>query len=283
MTVKRRLEARTVAAFQGEPGAFSHAAAQKLLGGEVHVRPCPQFRDAFAALKEGKVTHAVIPIENTLHGSVLENYDNLVEYGIPITGETSIRISHHLIAMPGTRFRDVEKVYSHPVALNQCLAFFRANPRLIMTPHYDTAGSVKMLKEARPEKAAAIASEAAARIYGGAILKRNIEDDRQNFTRFFLLSGRGAPERAGVPWKTTLVFSVANEAGALFKAMACFALRGVNLTKLESRPLRGRPWEYLFSLDLAGRSTDVNVAKSIEHLSEMTSTLKILGSYQPLA
>lgn len=175
----------------------------------------------------------------------------------------------------------MQSVYSHPVALNQCLEFFRGHPQLTMTPHYDTAGSVKMLKEERPEKAAAIASEAAAEIYGGVIVKRNIEDDRQNFTRFFLLSSQAAKERAGCPWKTTLVFGVANEAGALFKAMACFALRGVNLTKLESRPLRGRPWEYLFSLDLVGRSTDRMVAKSIDHLSEMTSTLKILGSYQP--
>lgn len=281
MPSKKGARRQITAAFQGEEGAFSHAAARKLLGEEVSVLACPRFRDTFAALQEGEVTHAVIPIENTLHGSVLENYDNLVEYGIPIIGETSIRISHQLIVMPGTRFRDVEHVYSHPVALNQCLEFFRAHPKLIMTPHYDTAGSVKMLKEARPKKSAAIASAAAAEIYGGVILKRNIEDDRQNFTRFFLLSKVSPRERAGHAWKTTLVFGVANEAGALFKAMACFALRGVNLTKLESRPLRGRPWEYLFSLDLVGRTSDVNVRKSIEHLGEMTSTLKILGSYQP--
>lgn len=281
MAVKRRTGPRITAAFQGEEGAFSHAAARKLLGDGVRVMACPRFRDTFAALKDGAVTHAVIPIENTLHGSVLENYDNLVEFGIPIIGETSIRISHQLIAMPGVSFRAVEKVYSHPVALNQCVEFFRAHPRLIMTPHYDTAGSVKMLNDEHPARAAAIASEAAAQLYGGVILKRNIEDDRQNFTRFFLLSQKAAPDRTGAPWKTTLVFAVANEAGALFKAMACFALRGVNLTKLESRPLRGRPWEYLFSVDLAGRSTDPNVTKSIDHLSEMTSTLKILGSYQP--
>jgi prephenate dehydratase len=275
---KRRL---VRAAFQGEAGAFSHAAARKLLGEDVRVLACPRFRDVFSALESGEVTHAVIPIENTLHGSVLENYDNLVEFGIPICGETSIRISHQLIAMPGTRFRNVERVYSHPVALNQCLEFFRAHPSLIMTPHYDTAGSVKMLMEERPKNAAAIASEAAAHIYGGKILQRNIEDDPENFTRFFLLSSAAAKERASQPWKTTLVFAVANEPGALFKAMACFALRDVNLTKLESRPLRGRPWEYLFSLDLAGRSTEPHVTKAIAHLSEITSTLKILGSYQP--
>jgi prephenate dehydratase len=267
-------------AFQGEEGAFSHAAARKFLGDDVQILACLRFRDVFAALNEKSVTHAVIPIENTLYGSVLENYDNLVEYGVPIIGETSIRISHQLIVMPGTKLRHVNKVYSHPVALSQCLEFFRANPRMTIMPHYDTAGSVKMLKEERPEQAAAIASEAAARIYGGVILKRNIEDDRQNFTRFFLLSRAGVRERAGAAWKTTLVFGVANEPGALFKSMACFALRGVNLTKLESRPLRGRPWEYLFSLDLVGRSTDRNVAKAIDHLREMTSILTILGSYQ---
>lgn len=270
-------------AFQGEPGAFSHAAARKLLGPDIGVFPCQRFEDVFRSLKAGKVRHAVIPIENTLHGSIHENYDHLLEYNLPITGETSIRIAHQLIAMPGTRFGSVRRVLSHPVALNQCLAFFRNHPNIEKVPHYDTAGSVKTLSTERPPDAAAIASEAAAEIYNGIILKRNIEDDRQNFTRFFLLERRAASISAkGKDWKTSLVFATPNRPGALFKALACFALRDLNLTKIESRPLRGKPWEYLFYVDLLGHAKDPPVAHALDHLSEMTSLLRVFGSYCPL-
>ncbi len=273
---------RTLVAFQGEPGAFSHAAARKLLGAEVEVRPCVRFDDVFRALKERRVSHAVLPMENTLHGSIHENYDHLLEYELPIIGETSIRISHQLIAMPGTRFRDIRRVLSHPVALNQCLRFFENHPNIEKVSHYDTAGSVKTLAAERPPHSAAIASESAAEIYGGTILKRNIEDDRQNFTRFFLLSHKAAQDASkNNHWKTSLVFSTRNTAGALFKAMACFALRDLNLTKIESRPLRGKPWEYLFYVDLLGHAKHDAVKRAIENLQEITSFLRILGSYQP--
>ncbi len=271
-----------VAAFQGELGAFSHAAARKLLGENVAVLPCPQFNDVFQALKTGNSSHAVLPIENTLHGSVHENYDHLLEYQLPIVGETSIRISHQLIAMPGTRFRDVQRVFSHPVALNQCLSFFQQYPEIAKTPFYDTAGSVKMLRDEQPPHSAAIASEAAAAIYGGVILKRSIEDDRKNFTRFFLLGNKElVVVEPAKRWKTSLVFSTPNVPGSLFKAMACFALRDVNLTKLESRPLRGSPWEYLFYLDLSGHVDEPQVSKAIANLGEITSFLRVLGSFQP--
>ena len=274
---------KPVAAFQGELGAFSHAAAKKLLGENAGVLPCPHFGTVFEALRSGNSTHAVLPIENTLHGSVHENYDHLLEYELPIIGETSIRISHQLIAMPGTRFRDVVRVFSHPVALNQCLSFFHQHPEIEKTPYYDTAGSVKMLRDEHIAGSAAIASEAAAAIYGGVILKRNIEDDRKNFTRFFLLgSKQNVIQRSAQRWKTSLVFSTPNVPGALFKAMACFALRDVNLTKLESRPLRGRPWEYLFYLDLSGHVEEPRVLKAITNLGEITSFLRVLGCYQPL-
>jgi prephenate dehydratase len=272
---------KQLVAFQGEPGAFSHAAARKLLGAHINVAPCQRFEDVFRSLKAGKVTHAVIPIENTLHGSVHENYDHLLEYNLPIVGETSIRIAHQLIAMPGVSFRNVKRVLSHPVALNQCLDFFRKHPNIERVPHYDTAGSVKTLAMERPADAAAIASEAAAEIYKGVILKRNIEDDNQNFTRFFLLE-RKAPKRrmTGHSWKTSLVFATPNRAGALFKAMACFALRDLNLTKIESRPLRGKPWEYLFYVDLIGHAEDAAVANALQHLRELTSLLRVFGSYE---
>lgn len=274
---------KPLVAFQGEPGAFSHAAARKLFNSEVEILPCPYFDEVFKALKAGRASHAVIPIENTLHGSVHENYDHLLDYGLPIVGETSIRISHQLIAMPGTRFRDIRRVLSHPVALNQCLEFFKKNPQVEKIPHYDTAGSVKTLALERPPHSAAIASAAAAEIYGGIILKRNLEDDRQNFTRFFLLE-KMPPKRSRTDgrWKTSLVFSTRNCAGALFRSMACFALRDINLTKVESRPLRGKPWEYLFYVDLIGHAGDQPVAHAIQHLGEMTNFLHVLGSYQPL-
>jgi prephenate dehydratase len=273
---------RCSAAFQGEPGAFSHAAARNLLGEKARMVPCETFKDVFEALRSNRAVHAVIPIENTLHGSIHENYDYLLEYGAPICGETSIRISHQLIALPGVRFRDIRRVFSHPVAINQCRKFFNKHRHIEAVPFYDTAGSVKMLREISPDGAAAIASEWAAAIYGGRIIRRNIEDDRQNFTRFFLLTKqRGAFASREGPWKTSLVFSTRNVPGALFKAMACFALRDLNLTKIESRPLQGKPWEYLFYLDLLGRDTDLAVRNALDHLNEVAQTVKVLGSYRP--
>ncbi len=271
-----------LAAFQGELGAFSHSAAQKLLGARVRVQPCATFHDVFEALRSDRASHAVIPIENTLHGSVHENYDHLLKYDLPIRGETSIRISHHLIALPGVRMRDIRSVFSHPVALSQCRKFFENNRQLEPVSFYDTAGSVKMIREKTPARAAAIASESAAAIYGGRILKRNIEDDRQNFTRFFLLTKQQEKSalNSGL-WKTSLVFSTPNVPGALFKAMACFALRDLNLTKIESRPLHGKPWEYLFYVDLLGRDTDTAVRNAIANLAEISEFVKVLGSYRP--
>ena len=269
-------------AFQGERGAFSFSAARKLLGKSVAPYPCESFKSVFEMVKTGKVSHGVIPIENTLHGSVHENYDLLLNYELPIIGETSLRISHQLIAMPGQKLKDVTRAFSHPVALNQCRQFFEKHPRITPISFYDTAGSVKMLKEQRPPQAAAIASEDAATIYGGHILRRNIEDNRQNSTRFFLLSQQ-APKHVSNTgnWKTSLVFGTVNSPGSLFRAMACFSLRDLDLTKIESRPLRSRPWEYLFYVDIVGRLDDVPLSKALENLQELTSFFKVLGSYRP--
>jgi len=225
----------------------------------------------------------VIPIENTLHGSVHENYDHLVEFELPILGETHVRIVHHLIALPGVKFKDVRRVYSHPVALNQCLRFLERHPHLEKVPFYDTAGSVKMLVEQRLTDAAAIASSVAADIYGARILRRSIEDDRRNFTRFFLLGRK--QDRPALPppgqkaWKTSLVFSLRNVPGSLFRALSAFALRDINLTKIESRPLRGKPWEYLFYVDLEGRVDDQRVGNALNHLRELADFLRVLGCY----
>jgi prephenate dehydratase len=268
-------------AFQGEKGAFSQVAVQQLLGDQVEVVPCQRFEEVFRSLSDGKVDAAVIPIENTLHGSVHENYDHLLNFDLPIIGETHVRISHSLIACPGVTFRRIRKVYSHPVALNQCLTFFSQNEQLERVSFYDTAGSVKMIMEQGLTDGAAIASSVAAGIYGAKVLKRGIEDDRENFTRFFLLNrpGRPLPPRDGKPWKTSLVFTTKNTPGALFRSLSTFALRDLSLAKIESRPLRGKPWEYLFYLDFLGHVDDPVSQKALGHLAELADLLRVLGSY----
>ncbi len=273
---------RERAAFQGERGAFSEVAIRQLLGTRAEAVPCQRFDEVFAALRDKHADAAVIPIENTLHGSVHENYDHLLQFDFEICAETNVRISHNLIALPGVPFRKVRRVYSHPVALNQCLDFFSRNPQLEKVPFYDTAGSVKMLVEEKPEGAAAIASAVAAEIYGARILKRSLEDDRRNYTRFFLLRRPGGAKRqrrAASEYKTSLVFSTRNIPGALFRALGAFALRDVNLTKIESRPLRGKPWEYLFYVDLIGTVEDQRVKNALGHLREIADFLRVLGCY----
>jgi prephenate dehydratase len=268
---------------QGELGAFSQEAARQLLGDRAEVVPYPTFEAVFRALRAGKIDGAVIPMENTLAGSVHENYDHLLHFDVRITAETNLRIVHNLIAPPGVRFADIRKVYSHPVALNQCLKFFARQRKLERVPFYDTAGSVKMVMEQRSPDAAAIASSVAAGIYGGTILKRSIEDDRRNFTRFFLLypSKKLPAPRPSKDWKTSLVFTTRNTPGALFRGLAAFALRDLNLTKIASRPLHGKPWEYLFYVDFLGRENEPRVQNALRHLGEIADFLRVLGSYPP--
>jgi prephenate dehydratase len=274
-----------VFAFQGERGAFSEEAARRLLGPGAAVLPCVRFEELFQSLRDGRAAGAVVPIENTLAGSVHENYDHLVNFELPIVAETSVRIVHNLIAPKGVAFSKIKRVFSHPVALNQCLDFFAANPQIERIPFYDTAGSVKMVAEEGLTDAGAIASAVAAEIYGARILRRSIESDRQNFTRFFLLRtpdyARRHPIRAGAhaAWKTSLVFTTKNVPGALFRALSAFALRDLSLTKIESRPLRGKPWEYLFYLDFLGRVDSPNARNALNHLREIADFLRVLGCY----
>ncbi|HWB87046.1 MAG TPA: prephenate dehydratase [Bryobacteraceae bacterium] len=272
-------------AFQGERGAFSEEATRKLVGPSAQVLPCTRFEDVFRSLKTGRATGAVIPIENTLAGSVHENYDHLQHFELPIVAETSVRIVHNLIALKGVPFSKVRRVFSHPVALNQCRDFFAQNPQIERISFYDTAGSVKMVTEKGLTDAGAIASSVAAEIYGARILRKSIEDDRQNFTRFFLLRKTEYARRHPVKtaprarWKTSLVFSTHNTPGALFRGLSAFALRDLNLTKIESRPLRGKPWEYLFYLDFLGRVDEPNAVNALNHLRELADFLRVLGSY----
>lgn len=269
-------------AIQGERGAFSHEAAHYFLGDRIEVVPCVRFDDVFRGLTEKKFDAAVIPIENTLHGSVHENYDHLLNFDLDIIAETHVRIVHNLIAPPGVTFRQIRRVLSHPVALNQCLNFFARNPQIEKTPEYDTAGAVKIVVEKNMTDAAAIASDVAAGIHGGHILKRSIEDDHRNYTRFFLLRRPGSrrlPHNDGIEWKTSLVFSTRNVPGMLFRALSAFALRDLNMTKIESRPLRGKPWEYLFYLDFLGSVKDERVQKALGHLKEVADFMRVLGCY----
>jgi len=269
-----------IVAFQGERGAFSELAAVQLLGEKIQLLPCERFEQMFRALQDGAADAAVVPIENTLHGSVHENYDHLLNFNLKIVAETSVRIVHNLIVPPGTKFAGVKQVYSHPVALNQCLKFFAAHPRLEKKTFYDTAGSVKMMMADLPPGAAAIASSLAAANYGGEILKASIEDDRKNFTRFFLLRRPDFPlAKSKAPSKVSLVFTTKNSPGSLFRALAALALRDISLVKIESRPMRGRPWEYLFYLDFLGHVDDPNVQHALAHLDEVSDLLRVLGCY----
>lgn len=268
--------------FQGELGAFSQEAVRQLLGDRAAVVPFQRFEEVFRALDRSETDASVIPIENTLAGSVHENYDHLLHFDVKIVAETNVRIVHNLMAPPGVRFRDIRRLYSHPVALNQCLQFFSDHPEIERVPFYDTAGSVKMVMEEKLPDAGAIASTVAASIYGAHILRRSIEDDRQNFTRFFLLNAkrRVVPEERSVKvWKTSIVFNTRNVPGALFRSLSVFALRDLNLNKIESRPLRGKPWEYLFYVDFEGREDDPVAQKALGHLAELADFMRVLGSY----
>ncbi len=270
--------------FQGELGAFSQQAIEQFYGNAAEPIPYQRFDQAFHALSEGAVDAAALPIENTLHGSVHENYDLLLKHDLGIVAETNVRIVHNLIVRPDARFSQIRRVASHPVALNQCLDFFAKHQRIERVVHYDTAGSVKQLMETGTREEGAIASALAAQVYGGKILKKSIEDDRRNFTRFFLLERAAQPVRrprvAGKKvWKTSLVFTTRNVPGSLFRTLGVFALRDLSLAKIESRPLRGKPWEYLFYVDLLTSADDPRLEKALGHLAELSDFQRLLGTY----
>ena len=272
------------AAFQGERGAFSEDAARQLLGPGVVTIPCRTFEEMFVAVSTGAADVAAAPIENSLAGSVHKNYDLLMEHDLTIIGETNVRIVHHLIAPRGVALKHVRRVHSHPVALAQCERFLRANPQIEVAPAYDTAGSVKMIVENNSGEDAAIAGATAAAVYGAEIIAQGIEDNAQNFTRFLLLA---RPDRAASittvsrrgERKTSIVFRVANKPGGLFRSLAAFALRDIDLAKIESRPIEGRPWEYSFYLDLIGDQHDAHVERALANLSELAESVRVLGSY----
>ena len=271
-------------AYQGERGAFSEEAALQLLGPGVEPVPCRSFEEMFAAVATAAVDSALAPIENSLAGSIHKNYDLLEEHDLQIIGEINLRIVHNLIAPPSVALDDVRRVYSHPVALAQCEKFFRARPHIEALPAHDTAGSVRLVVEKNRADEAAIAGTIAAEVYQARILLDGIEDNQKNFTRFLLLAKPASADSikttsTNTRRKTSIIFRVANKPSSLFRALAVFALRDIDLTKLESRPIEGRPWEYSFYLDLIGDRADPHVARALTHLEEMAESVRVLGSY----
>ena len=275
-------------AIQGERGSFSHEAAEQMLPG-CKVVPCAGSAEVFDRVERASVSAAVIPIENSLAGTVAEHADLLLAHEVFIQAEFLLRIVHNLIAAPGVKLSAVRKALSHPVALDQCRNFFRRHPRIESVPFYDTAGSVKHVVAHSIPDSAGIASRHAAREYNGKILQAGIEDDKRNFTRFFLIRKSATESSASasryqrlIPQganKTSIAFKVRNVPGALFKSLSVFALRDISLSKIESRPLRGRPWEYVFYVDFL-RGDDEPARNALRHLEEVAEFVKVLGIYR---
>ncbi len=261
--------------FQGEPGAYSEQAVFNYFG-DVETVPCESFDAMFDAVVSGKSDAALAPIENSLAGSIHQNYDLLLRHDLHIVGEYFLRVQHCLIVNPGVKMEDIKKAISHPQALGQCAGYLRGHgikPEQV----YDTAGSVKMLKESGARDVAAIASKRAAELYGMQILQEGIEDNSENYTRFLAIRRESIVPKEEA--KTSIVFTLKNVPGSLFKAMSVFALRDIDLSKIESRPLQGSPWEYLFYIDLIGSVQDETVQRALDHLGEYAVMLRVLGSY----
>ena len=263
-------------AIQGEAGSFSHAAAREALGPDVQLVPCPTFEELFRAVEAGQATRGVVPIENSLAGSVYEAYDALGAHALHVVGETQVRVRHCLVVRPGTALGDVRRIASHPVALAQCRRFFVDHPGVAPVPAYDTAGSVRDLLAGRLEADAAIGSALAATLYGGEVLLEGLEDHPENYTRFLVVAREPGP-LAGTS-KTSLAFLLPNVPGSLHRAMGVFATRGLDLTKIESRPLPGQPWEYVFYLDVLGDPRG-DVAEALAELAGLARNLRVLGVY----
>jgi prephenate dehydratase len=267
-------------AIQGEAGSFSHAAAVRLHGPKIRLVPRPDFEGVFQAVASGEAARGIVPIENSLAGSVRETYDYLGSHPYPIVAEVHLRIRHCLIARPGTSLADVRRVASHPMALAQCHRFFAARPDVVAVQSYDTAGGVRDLMASRLPADAVIAAALAAETYGAVILARDLEDHSENYTRFLAVALEPAPPKPGAPAKVSLLFTLPDVPGALNRALGALASCGLNLTKIESRPIAGRPWEYMFYVDLRD-TPDGRAAEGLASLKEHVSEFRVLGVYPP--
>lgn len=264
-------------AFQGEHYAFSELAARKFLGESTVCYPHESFEQVFQTVRRKENILGIIPIENTLSGSIHQNYDLLLDNDVKIVGEVRLRIELNLIAMQGVKFADIKKVYSHPAALGQCRDFWARHRDVKIIPSYDTAGSVKLIAKEKAKDAGAVASRQAAEDYKMNIIFKDIEDFKDNYTRFLIISNHNV--NFGPADKTSIVFTAGHKPGALFKSLSVFFLRDINLLKIESRPLRWKPWQYLFYLDLEGDMNDQQTKNAMRHLEEITEFIKVLGSY----
>ncbi len=270
-------------AIQGELGSNSHMATVEMLGNQngLEIIACTVSAQVLGKVVAGEVDGAVLPIENSLHGSVAEHYDLLLELPVRIDGESLLRIRHNVIAMPGVKLDEVRRVMSHPVALSQCRRFLAAHPEFEVVPFYDTAGSVKHLMAADLRDVAGIAPELAARVYGGEVLMAGVEDHAENYTRFHLIrreDAAGEGNAAGVD-KMSLAFAIEHRPGTLVAALERLARAGVNLTKIESRPVPGSPWEYVFYVDVRFDAAEKAEA-ALSALREHCRMVKVLGRYQ---
>jgi len=275
------MNGRNKVAFQGTHYAFSEIAARKYFGENIETFPCRRFSDVFSAVEQGDCNYGIVPVENSTTGSVYQNLDLILDSSVTVTGEVQLRIEQHLIANPGVKLQDIKVVYSHPQALEQCRRFLSGFPEIETIASYDTAGSVKHIREQQLLYAAAIAGRQAAEDNRMQILKEEIEDNPQNYTRFQIITKSSAiPANAD---KTSVIFSMKNIPGALFKSLSVFALRDIDLLKIESRPMRGKRWKYLFYLDFAGSMQEERCRNAIRHLEEIASFLKVLGSYKSAA
>ncbi len=272
-------------AIQGEPGSNSHLAAQALLGPHLIV-PCTLSAQVFQQLANPDAADAaVLPIENSLHGAVADHYDLLLQHDVTIVGEIALRIRHALIVAPGVPFHTLRQVLSHPVALSQCRRFLSGHPHLQAVPFYDTAGAVQHVVASGDPGIAAIAAPAAAEVYGGHVLRHDLEDDPQNFTRFFLLARpsaaatvRAAAVALSPPDRLTLAFAIPHRPGSLVAALQSLADLGADLTRIESRPVPGSPWEYVFYIDLRVSSPDL-AENALESFRTRCTWIKSLGQY----
>jgi chorismate mutase/prephenate dehydratase len=275
VTACKRTQGREVA-FQGEVGAYSEEAALQFFGPSIITKPCESLDEVFKVVEQDEVEFGIVPVENSLEGSISLVYDLLLDSSLKVCGETELRVSHCLIGSPEARLDLIKRVYSHPQALGQCKTFLK-HLGCELIPTYDTAGSVKMIKEKAITDGAAIASARAAEIYKMKIIASEIEDNPNNFTRFFILAKEDSPPSGND--KTSIVFSVKHRPRALSEFLKEFAVRNINLTKIESRPTRQKPWEYNFYLDFEGHREDKAPREVLENLDRTSLFLKVLGSY----
>jgi prephenate dehydratase len=270
---------RADAAYQGAPGAFSEDAAVAMLGPDARLHPCPTLADVFDALDSGAAHSAVVPLENTLAGAVPGAADLIATHAVQIVAEYAAPVVHAVIGVPGASLGHVRRVWSHPVALAQCELWFRAHPQIAPCPAFDTAGAVADVIGRGAVEDAAIGSRRAAGVYGGVVLQDNVQDETDNFTRFVLIEPGRLVRRLKAGWKTSLVCVLSNEPGALVRALQPFAKRGLNLTRIESRPIRDAPFEYRFHIDVGPSDDPRKAAAAISELRGCSRAVRVLGVY----